>query len=121
MFKDEVTIFVKAGDGGKGCISFRREKHVPRGGPDGGDGGRGGSVTIVADPQIATLLDMTQRARYVAENGRPGSGKLRRGKSGEDVMIRVPAGTIVRDRDRGSACDTWRPGRTRQQVLRERR
>ena len=111
MFIDEADISVKAGDGGDGCLSFRREKHVPRGGPDGGDGGRGGSIYICADEQIATLLDMTQRARYVAENGRPGSGKLRRGKSGEDLTIRVPAGTIIRDRDRGNVLrDLKKPG-----------
>jgi len=102
MFIDEAEIFVKAGSGGNGCVSFRREKHVPRGGPNGGDGGSGGSVYIVADEQIATLLDVTQRARYVAPDGRPGQGKLRHGKSGEDFLIRLPVGTIVRDRDRGN-------------------
>jgi len=102
MFIDEAEIFVKAGDGGDGCVSFRREKHVPRGGPDGGDGGRGGSILIRADEQITTLLDMTQRARYIAASGRPGSGKRRHGKSGDDVVILVPVGTIVRDRDRGN-------------------
>ena len=111
MFIDEANIFVKAGDGGNGCVSFRREKHVPRGGPNGGNGGRGGSVIIRTDEQMATLLDMTQRARYLGENGRPGSGKRRQGKSGEDVVIRVPAGTIIRDRDRGNVLrDLTRPG-----------
>ncbi|HUV39010.1 MAG TPA: GTPase ObgE [Planctomycetota bacterium] len=102
MFIDEAEIEVEAGRGGDGCVSFRREKHVPRGGPNGGDGGRGGSIFLRADEQIGTLLDMTQRARYVAESGRAGSGKRHTGKSGEDVIIRVPVGTIVRDADRGN-------------------
>jgi len=111
MFIDEAKIVVKAGDGGNGCVSFRREKHVPRGGPNGGDGGRGGSIHLRTDTQITTLLDMTQRARYVAENGRPGSGKLRSGKSGEDIIIRVPVGTIVRDALRGNILrDLNKPG-----------
>jgi GTP-binding protein len=111
MFIDEAEILVKAGSGGNGCVSLRREKHVPRGGPDGGDGGNGGSVTIVADEQIATLLDVTQRARYVAKSGKPGSGKQRHGKSGEELVIRLPVGTIVRDRDRGNVLrDLAEPG-----------
>jgi len=111
MFIDDADIYIKAGNGGNGCVSFRREKFVPRGGPDGGDGGRGGSVHVVADGQIHTLLDMTHRARYIADNGRPGSGKKRYGKSGRDVDIRVPVGTIVRDRDRGNVLrDMVEPG-----------
>lgn len=111
MFIDEADIYVRGGRGGDGCVSFRREKHVPRGGPDGGDGGDGGSVIIRADEQLTTLLDMTQRARYLAGNGRPGSGKRRSGKSGEDVVIRIPVGTILRDRDRGNILrDLTEPG-----------
>ena len=102
MFIDEADILVKAGDGGDGCIGFRREKHVPRGGPNGGDGGRGGSIYLLADPQIATLLDMTQRSTYRAQRGEHGHGKLNTGKSGEDIIIRVPAGTVVRDADHGN-------------------
>ena len=111
VFIDEAEILVKAGDGGDGCVSFRREKHVPRGGPDGGDGGRGGNISMRADEQITTLLDMTQRARYIAQDGRPGSGKRRHGKSGQDIVILVPAGTIVRDSNRGNVLrDLTRPG-----------
>jgi GTP-binding protein len=102
MFIDESDMFVKGGSGGNGCVSFRREKHVPRGGPNGGNGGNGGSVYIVADEQVATLLDVTQRARYIGTNGKPGQGSNRHGKSGEDMVIHLPAGTIVRDRDRGN-------------------
>ncbi len=101
MFIDEADILVKAGDGGDGCVGFRREKHVPRGGPNGGEGGRGGSIFMLADEQITTLLDMTQRSTYRAASGHRGQGHLRSGKSGDDVIIRVPVGTIVRDGDRG--------------------
>ena len=97
MFIDEAIIKVKAGDGGKGCISFRREKHVPRGGPDGGDGGSGGSIIFVADARVNTLLDISQRATYDAHDGAPGTGHLRHGKSAPDIIIRVPVGTIVHD------------------------
>lgn len=100
MFIDEATIYVKAGDGGDGCISFRREKHVPRGGPNGGDGGNGGSIYIMAQVGINTLMDVSQRARQIAENGAPGTGHLRHGKYGRDVLICVPVGTIVHDVDR---------------------
>jgi GTP-binding protein len=102
MFIDEAVISVKGGDGGRGCVSFRREKYVPRGGPNGGDGGRGGSIWLLADTQVYTLLDMSQRATYVAKRGQMGQGHLRHGKSAEDIVIGVPVGTIVRDRDRGN-------------------
>ena len=101
MFIDEVTITLKAGDGGDGCVSLRREAHVPRGGPNGGDGGRGGSIYLLADVQITTLLDMTQRSTWRAHDGRNGMGKLMHGKSAEDIDIHVPVGTIVRDAARG--------------------
>lgn len=100
MFIDEATIQVKAGDGGAGCVAFRREKHVPRGGPSGGDGGAGGSIYLLADHSIATLMDVTQRARHEAKNGHRGSGHLRSGKSAPDIIIRLPVGTIVHDVDR---------------------
>ena len=100
MFIDEAVIQLKAGDGGRGCVSFRREKHVPRGGPDGGDGGNGGSIYFVADTRIATLMDVSQRATYAAHHGAPGSGHLRHGKAGRDITIRVPVGTILHDIDR---------------------
>ncbi|HHL40592.1 MAG TPA: GTPase ObgE [Deltaproteobacteria bacterium] len=96
-FIDEARIWVKAGDGGRGCVSFRREKHVPRGGPDGGDGGDGGDVCLVVDPRLASLLDFRYRRRYRAERGRHGMGSLRHGRSGRTLELRVPPGTVVRD------------------------
>ncbi|MBM4081988.1 MAG: GTPase ObgE, partial [Planctomycetes bacterium] len=101
MFVDQVTIFVKGGDGGNGCVSFRREKYVPRGGPDGGDGGDGGSVVIRASRHIDTLSDVASRKRYAAPNGRGGSGDKKHGARGEDCIIEVPIGTIIRDHDGG--------------------
>jgi GTP-binding protein len=97
MFIDTVDIDVRSGSGGKGCVSFRREKYVPRGGPDGGDGGRGGDVIIRVDPQMRTLLDLRYRRSYAAGSGRPGEGARRTGKSADPLVIRVPPGTIVED------------------------
>ncbi|MGB9698167.1 MAG: GTPase ObgE [Thermodesulfobacteriota bacterium] len=94
---DEAKIFVKAGDGGNGCISFRREKYVPRGGPDGGDGGKGGDVILRADSQTATLLDFRYKQHYYAKRGQHGKGKNQEGKSAPDLIIPVPVGTVVRD------------------------
>jgi len=102
MFVDEIDIFVKGGDGGAGCVSFRREKYVPRGGPDGGDGGDGGSVYLEADPALTTLLDFRYKRHYHAERGTHGEGSNRHGKSGDDLIVRVPLGTVVRDRDTGA-------------------
>jgi GTP-binding protein len=101
MFVDEIDIFVKGGDGGAGCVSFRREKYVPRGGPDGGDGGDGGSVWLEADPALTTLLDYHYRRHYHAERGQHGEGANRHGASGDDLVLRVPLGTAVTDRDTG--------------------
>ena len=101
MFVDEIEIFVKGGDGGAGCVSFRREKYVPRGGPDGGDGGDGGSVFIEADSTLTTLLDYHYRRHYEAERGRHGEGSNCHGASGDDLVLRVPLGTVVTDRDTG--------------------
>jgi GTP-binding protein len=98
-FVDEADIWVEAGRGGDGCSSFRREKYVPRGGPDGGDGGHGGSVTLVAREGINTLVDFRVRRRFRAKIGRGGAGKGRTGASGEDLIIEVPKGTIVGDLD----------------------
>lgn len=101
MFIDEAEILVKAGDGGHGCVSFRREKFVPRGGPDGGDGGHGGSVFLVATEGIDTLLDFSGRHHWNAESGVAGGGKNMTGKRGEDLYVKVPVGTVVYDLSRG--------------------
>jgi GTPase len=101
MFVDRVTIYCEAGDGGDGCMSFRRESHVPRGGPDGGDGGRGGSVIVKADVNVSSLANIVGHKHWKAERGRHGEGDLRTGRSGEDAVILVPPGTLVRDADRG--------------------
>ena len=100
-FLDEAKIYVKAGDGGHGCVSFRRERFVPRGGPDGGDGGRGGDVVFVVDPSLNTLSDFRRKKRFCAENGQAGRGKSQHGRSGKDLIVRVPPGTIVRDPETG--------------------
>jgi GTP-binding protein len=101
VFVDEVEIQVRAGDGGRGCVSFRREKFVPRGGPNGGDGGRGGSVIVEADEGLGTLLDFRYRRHYAAPRGGHGEGSDRHGASGDDLHLRVPVGTTVRERDTG--------------------
>ena len=101
MLIDQAVIHVRGGDGGSGCVSFRREKYVPRGGPDGGDGGRGGDVVLIADPQLTTLLDYQYQQQYRAERGRHGQGKNRTGASGQDAVLRVPAGTVVKEADTG--------------------
>jgi GTP-binding protein len=97
MFVDVVRIYVESGAGGKGCVSFRREKYVPHGGPDGGDGGNGGNVILEADENLMTLLDLQNRRYYKAQNGAPGSGKKRHGRNGKDLIIKVPVGTQVFD------------------------
>lgn len=100
MFIDEARIHVKAGDGGAGCVSFRREKFIPKGGPDGGDGGHGGSVIFVADTGKDTLLDFAGRHHWKAERGMHGMGAKMSGKSGEDLIIQVPPGTLVYDEEK---------------------
>jgi len=100
-FVDEATIAVHAGKGGAGCLSFRREKYIPRGGPDGGDGGDGGSIFLVASDHLNTLIDFRYVRLYKARNGEGGMGKNRRGKSVEDLLIQVPIGTVVYDVDTG--------------------
>jgi GTP-binding protein len=99
-FVDEATIEVAAGNGGAGCVSFRREKFIPFGGPNGGDGGRGGSVWAVAEPNLNTLIDYRYARRHAARNGEPGRGADQFGAAGDDVVLRMPVGTIVTDLDR---------------------
>ncbi|MFQ5532634.1 MAG: GTPase ObgE [Candidatus Methylomirabilales bacterium] len=101
MFIDVARIKVTAGRGGNGCISFRREKYVPRGGPDGGDGGRGGSIFVEASRSVSTLIDLKYQQLYRAPSGRHGQGKKKRGRDGADVVIRVPLGTMIRDGETG--------------------
>ncbi|MBU0681589.1 MAG: GTPase ObgE [Proteobacteria bacterium] len=96
-FIDEAKFFVKSGDGGRGCVSFRREKYVPLGGPDGGDGGRGGSVYIEASSRLQSLLDFKFRSHFIAENGAYGRGKKMHGHGGKDYVLEVPPGSIVKD------------------------
>ena len=99
MFIDEAQIWVKAGDGGNGCISFRREKFVPKGGPDGGDGGRGGNVYFRAVENLDTLMDFAGKHHWQAQNGQPGSGKNKHGADGQDLIIPAPPGTLIYDCD----------------------
>jgi len=99
MFIDEVKIRVKAGDGGDGCISFRREKFIPKGGPDGGDGGKGGDVYFLACQDVDTLLDFSGRSVWQAQNGQPGMGSNCSGLNGEDLILKVPVGTQIYDLD----------------------
>lgn len=99
MFVDEAKIRVKAGDGGNGCVSFRREKYIPKGGPDGGDGGKGGSVYFESVDDLDTLMDFAGKHNWRAQNGRPGSGSNRHGADGADLIIPVPPGTLIYDAD----------------------
>lgn len=98
MFIDKATIMVRAGKGGDGAVAFHREKFVAAGGPDGGDGGRGGSVVVVADDNMSTLMDFRYKRKYVAENGTNGQGRKCKGKEGENIVIKVPRGTLIRDK-----------------------
>lgn len=101
MFVDRIKIFVQAGDGGNGCVSFRREKYVPRGGPNGGDGGRGGNIVLMASLDLSTLIDQKYHQHYIARRGAHGEGKNRHGKDGKDVIVKVPVGTMVYDFETG--------------------
>ncbi|HBR08337.1 MAG TPA: GTPase CgtA [Clostridiales bacterium] len=101
-FVDKVTITVRAGDGGNGAVAFHREKFVAAGGPDGGDGGRGGDIVFVVDDHMSTLIDFRYKRKFVASSGMPGQGKRCTGKDGESIRIRVPRGTLLRDADTGA-------------------
>ena len=100
-FADETYIDVASGKGGDGCVSFRREKYVPKGGPDGGDGGRGGDVVFIVRDNLKTLVHLRKHRHYRAENGQPGKGRRCHGKNGSDAVIEVPPGTIIRDAETG--------------------
>jgi GTP-binding protein len=100
-FIDEAIIEVRAGDGGNGCVSFRREKYIPFGGPNGGDGGDGGSIYLEADSGVNTLADFRHSRKFLAERGQNGMGKNRTGKSGADLIVKVPVGTLVHEEDTG--------------------
>src|SRR3954447_3280535 len=104
MLYDKARIFVQGGGGGNGAMSFRREAHVPRGGPDGGDGGRGGDVSLVVDPSLRDLQTYKRTAHYKARRGSHGEGANRAGASPDDLVLRVPPGTVVTDVESG---DTW--------------
>ena len=112
-FVDTARITVRAGNGGNGAVAFHREKYIANGGPDGGDGGKGGSIVLVPDRNLSTLMDFRYKRKYVAENGADGSGSRRTGKDGKDLIIRVPEGTVVRDPESGqiiqdmSGCDRY--------------
>src|SRR3990170_8615514 len=111
QFIDEITLNVKAGDGGAGCVSFRREKFIPRGGPNGGDGGKGGDVVFEVSPGISTLLDLRHRPHLKAGRGGHGMGKDRHGANGEELVVLVPPGTIVKDFETGDVlADMTTPG-----------
>jgi len=111
VFFDEARIYVKAGDGGNGCVSFRREKYVPLGGPNGGDGGKGGDVYLVVDPHLNTLVNFKKRSHFQARRGEHGRGKNQTGRRGEDLTIAVPPGTVVYDADTGELlADLVQPG-----------
>jgi len=111
QFVDEVTVTVRAGDGGNGCASFRREKYVPRGGPNGGDGGKGGDIIFSAEPRLSTLLDLRYRQTYRGHRGQHGQGSDRHGRNAPDVLVRVPCGSVIRDADTGEPiADLTEPG-----------
>ncbi len=111
LFVDHVTVTAKAGNGGNGCVSFHREKFVLNGGPDGGDGGVGGNIVLLADGNMHTLLDFRFKSKYTAENGTDGAASRCTGKKGEDLIIKVPVGTVVKDQETGAVvADMFSPG-----------
>lgn len=118
MFADSARIIIKSGKGGDGHVSFRREKYVPNGGPDGGDGGKGGDVIFQVDEGLNTLTDFRHRRKYAAENGEEGKKRNCHGKNGEDIIVKVPAGTIIRDAQTDKVIADMSGGNTRQVILR---
>ena len=118
MFADSARIIIKSGKGGDGHVSFRREKYVPNGGPDGGDGGKGGDVIFQVDEGLNTLTDFRHRRKYAAENGEEGRKRNCHGKNGEDIIVKVPAGTIIRDAETDRVIADMSGGNTRQVILR---
>lgn len=118
MFIDKARIFIKAGDGGDGCVAFHREKYVPDGGPDGGDGGRGGDVFFTADSGLRTLLDFTYQRHFKAQNGQPGRGNNCTGRNADSLTITVPVGTVVYDEETETVMANLSQAQTPKQVLR---
>ncbi len=112
-FIDETIILVKAGNGGSGCLSFRREKYIPFGGPDGGDGGHGGSIIIEAKDGLNTLADFRNRSKFIAPNGKTGGGRNKKGRSGDDLVIQLPAGSVIYDLETEELiCDLEKDGQS---------
>ncbi len=105
QFIDHVKVHLESGKGGRGCVSFRREKYVPKGGPDGGDGGRGGHIIFRAERDINTLLDIKYQQQYKAENGKGGMGKKMHGRDGKDLFVHVPVGTVIKDAESGETLE----------------
>ena len=117
MFADRAKIVIKSGKGGNGHVSFRREKYVPNGGPDGGDGGNGGDIVFVVDEGMNTLSEYRHRHRFAAENGEDGSKKNRHGKNGEDRIIPVPEGTVIKDAVSGKVISDMSGSNRRRVIL----
>ena len=101
MFVDSAKIYIKAGDGGDGCVSFHREKYVAAGGPDGGDGGKGGDIVFKADDNLSNLIDFRYKRKFVAERGKDGSAKNCTGRNAPDLVIKVPCGTVIKEAETG--------------------
>lgn len=117
QFIDKAAITIKAGDGGNGCVAFHREKYVPRGGPSGGDGGRGGDVLFEADARMTSLIDFKYKRHYSAPRGEDGKAEMMSGKDGENLIIRVPVGTVVRERESGAVIADMREDKQQRKIL----
>ena len=108
MFVDSAKIYIKAGDGGDGCVSFHREKYVAAGGPDGGDGGKGGDIVFKADDNLSNLIDFRYKRKFVAERGKDGSAKNCTGRNAPDLVIKVPRGTVIKEAETAGYWRTFR-------------